>query len=144
MDKIITWSLIPTPLSWAIDDYFQDTDVHMCLTMLKIEFWTKVLELGIKDSTTRMRDIFSDEDGENWSQTERSWVNIIRCSRWNINYLLNKREELLRKDMSDITPEDEREYDDLGRKLDIEVFTAKQLIEDDMERILSAIKNHAS
>lgn len=69
------------------------------------------------DGNSLVGKIFSDNDNVNWAKLETSWANILRNTKRNISRLLDRKEDLLRKDTRDITSNDEREYEKLDEQI---------------------------
>ena len=142
MDWIITGKVFPNEIFLGLNEFLietSDTDIEMCLVLLKLDISSKIQTLGIIPSSEQIGWLFWDNDTENWSKIEVRWADILRNTQKNIRHILGEREKLLVKASTEITPHDEAQFESLWHELEHEINIAISMLEWDIQRIICAL-----
>ena len=106
----------------------KDLDIETCLMLIKIDIAARVSELWILANEARVGELFSDQDGDTWTPFERALANILRWTSREIERRLDERESLLLKQWEDISPEDEKRWDEIEGEIHAEILAARESI----------------
>jgi hypothetical protein len=133
---------LSAPFRLWMEDFFRETDIQTTITLFQLELCSRLTEEWIGDPDMTLWALFDDSNDENWGNIETRWADVLRKYQEEIEYILKRSGELLFDiDTADITPENEREWDDLWEKYDSLVIRMLDEINQDITSIIEWLRN---